>query len=25
VVKAVDEAYGKRVQHWPGTIWGVWT
>jgi predicted O-methyltransferase YrrM len=25
VVKAVDEAYGNRVQHWPGTIWGVWT
>jgi predicted O-methyltransferase YrrM len=24
VVKAVDEAYGKSVQHWPGTIWGVW-
>lgn len=23
VVKAVDCAYGKAVQHWPGTIWGV--
>lgn len=24
VVRAVDEAYGTRVQHWPGTIWGLW-
>lgn len=24
VVKAVNEAFGKKVQHWPGTIWGVW-
>lgn len=24
VVKAVDRAYGSRVQFWPGTIWGLW-
>lgn len=25
VVKAVNVAFGsKRVQHWPGTIWGLW-
>lgn len=24
VVQAVDEAFGQRVQYWPGTIWGVW-
>lgn len=24
VVRAVDAAFGKRAQFWPGTIWGVW-
>lgn len=24
VITAVDEAFGKRVQRWPGDIWGVW-
>lgn len=24
VIKAVDQAFGTRVQEWPGTIWGVW-
>lgn len=23
VVRAVDEAFGKAVRHWPGTIWGL--
>ncbi len=24
VMKAVDKAFYGRVEHWPGSIWGVW-